>query len=81
MYIVYVSVAEMASAEHHKGSHNKTIISVIVASTALGLIILSVICLRIYRKRNTPKSQKDNSHSSGICLSSEFRSIWNFRMC
>ncbi|KAL1833102.1 hypothetical protein ACET3Z_002753 [Daucus carota] len=57
-------VAEMARAEHHRGSHNKTIISVIVASTALGLIILSVICLRIYRKRNTPKSQKDNSHSS-----------------
>lgn len=58
-------VAEIGSTKHHMGSNKKTIISLIVASSALGLIILFFICLGIYRRRNTLKSEKDNPHSSG----------------
>lgn len=57
-------VAQIGSAKHHMGSNKKTVISLIVASAALGLIIVFLICLRIYRKRNTTKSGEDNSRSS-----------------
>ncbi|KAK1369935.1 Protein kinase domain-containing protein [Heracleum sosnowskyi] len=57
-------VAEIESAKHHMGSNKKTVISLIVASAALGLIILFFVCLRIYRKRNMLKSEKDDSRSS-----------------
>ncbi|XP_059658226.1 probable receptor-like protein kinase At1g80640 [Cornus florida] len=54
--------------QHQMSSDKKLRISLIVASSALGAVILSLLCLWIYHRKNSHKSHKKNSHNSGLSL-------------
>ncbi|KAJ7966237.1 Kinase family protein [Quillaja saponaria] len=54
----------MLSEEHRMDSHKKMLIALIVVSTALGAIILSLLCLWIYHRKYPHKSHKRNAQSS-----------------
>ncbi|CAL5440071.1 unnamed protein product [Camellia sinensis] len=56
---------QVGSEDHHQMDPNKKLlIAVIVASTALGSIILSLLCLWICHRKNSLKSNKKNEYSS-----------------
>ncbi|CAK9185510.1 unnamed protein product [Ilex paraguariensis] len=54
---------QLGSEKHHMDSNKKFLIALIVASTALGAIILSLFCFWIYHRKNFLKS-KNSDHSS-----------------
>ncbi|GMP94373.1 hypothetical protein CsSME_00043847 [Camellia sinensis var. sinensis] len=58
--------SQEGSENHHQMDPNKKLlIALIVASTALGAIILSLTCLWIYQRRNSLKSHNENPYNSG----------------
>ncbi|KAJ7958543.1 Kinase family protein [Quillaja saponaria] len=55
---------QLLSEEHPMDSHKKMLIALFVASSALGVIILSFLCLWIYRRKYPYKSHQRNTQSS-----------------
>lgn len=54
----------MSNPKHQMEFHKRILIALIVACTALGLIIFSLIFLWVYRCKNSHKPHKRSSHAS-----------------
>ncbi|CAL5431300.1 unnamed protein product [Camellia sinensis] len=67
--------SQEGSENHHQMDPNKKLlIALIVASTALGAIILSLACLWIYQRRNSLKSHNENPYNSAPLIGSKYNS-------
>ncbi|KAL2548712.1 Protein kinase superfamily protein [Forsythia ovata] len=57
---------EVGRGKHGMGSNKKLLVALIAASTALGAIILFLLCCWIYYRKYTNKSQEKRDHSSDV---------------
>ncbi|KAL2525749.1 Protein kinase superfamily protein [Abeliophyllum distichum] len=57
---------EVGRGKHGMGSNKKLLVALIAASTALGAIILFLLCFWIYYRKYTNKSQEKRDHSSDV---------------
>jgi len=56
----------MGAEEQQIDSHKKMVIAIAVASTSLGAVILSVLCIWIYHTKYPSKSKGKNVQRSGF---------------
>ncbi|KAJ1413141.1 Serine-threonine/tyrosine-protein kinase, catalytic domain [Sesbania bispinosa] len=56
---------EVKEEHHQRDLHKKVVIGLVVASSALGTIILSLLCFWVYKIKYVSKSNKKNVQSSG----------------
>lgn len=73
IYCIYWSGIHVRDEQQKNDSHNKKVMVFVVASTALGAVILSLLSFWIYYTKYCSKSNKKNLQSSGI-----FPWIFNF---
>lgn len=55
---------QVGNEKEQMGSNNKLLVALIVASTVLGVIILFVLCLWFYLRKNMYKSQGESDYTS-----------------
>ncbi|CAI9759696.1 unnamed protein product [Fraxinus pennsylvanica] len=69
---VYSSMAafspgiEVGGGKHGMGSNKKLLVALIAASTAMGAIILVLLCFWVYHRKYINKSKEKRSHSSDV---------------
>lgn len=63
-----------------KQTSKKLIQALIIASIALGAIMLSLLCLWIHHRKRSQKSNKNNTQSSGLALGPTLSKVSSMRM-
>jgi len=65
-YTAYWSGIVMGAEQRQMDSHKKMVIAIAIASTSLGAVILSVLCIWIYHTKYPSKSKGKNVQRSGF---------------